>query len=1263
VGRGGVGETTVTDAAGRVARYRWTYDRLRHVARMLVSEGVACESCPPAPRRHRWDAHGRLAGVDGPQGTLHIARDAAGRPVTLRHAAPGSRAGTLLARLRWPDADALDWHRLEQPSVAPGRLHRITIARDASGRVVAVDERGWAPVPAARAGAAWAPLARRYTLGHRDPPDDEPDPDAARSLMLSGLAWVDGPEPGEADRIGIEQVGLDELRLTHPGGRLEVLRFTDRLLAEHRTPTGLHARMRHAVAAHQWLGGPTLLGAFVGHAQLDLDYAPFGELAGVVLHRFERRETITVTGEEPTAGAQMRALAFHRGRPSAIALADGAVLRRGFDDFGRVAWIDEPGAPRQWARHDASDRLVEHRLGDGHVLHHRRDTAGRLVETVRDGPAGREVLGRYRWEGTHLAEAANDTVSIRYGHDRLGRPEWVEHVFADAPGTPLRWRWHYDLAGRVAVEELPGGLVVRHEHAGREIVALEVEGLAAGPVRLDVAALHEPLALRDRDPVSPATTAAAAVDAATTVPAAPVHAGTRLLEAGGMRHLQDPHGRRAAKRAIDRSQAKQDRAWVHDDWRVRAERTHNGRLRHWLWAGARPVAMVEDGRLLRVVTDARGAPVRALEADGTQAWAASYDRDGEARVEIERLRIDLRLPGQVHDPETGLHHHHWRTYDPRAGRYLERDPLGLQPGWRGRADLRAYAGGDPVGRSDPWGLATLTWYALTTGADGRPLGRTQGFDRARWSFIVEDILPVPLAGAGHARPQPAGIDGLLFDPWGDFVGRADDPGAGRGNGLDAIAWSGATGRTITAAFAAHYGGLLGTMQRFVVEGFDDRRAGALATILAGSPSQRASCVRGVLESLPGFSTAPAERLARPALGDFPAARGPSEALAGPPANPGGPLRLLACEGGGGALPVDWRDALERDRVARYQAAAELQESPSASLGEDCAASRGCRSRARVAVNGRSYWASYGRTQFTVATFLAELVRLASPAAGAEAAALRAAIGFDAPVAIDGRPTTVGEAIGLARRRVDAAYRAFATLRAEFGRGLDAVRAGAAWDALPTARRAAFVADTGLGRDAFVDVLGFVATPADGRTEEEGRHAIAASAAATVAWSASATGGAAADALDWLVALFASRDAYDHVSRTFLRDNLRRVLAAPQLAGRFDNLEPAGTPAWDTRQQAIELDLARRVAVLHNAGRLELATRPELEAWLAANGGHWVAGYVAQFTRADTRGNWDALRCSASLAAGGALQLARLEAMPSGTAPPPRPGPSRRVLAQ
>jgi RHS repeat-associated protein len=62
--------------------------------------------------------------------------------------------------------------------------------------------------------------------------------------------------------------------------------------------------------------------------------------------------------------------------------------------------------------------------------------------------------------------------------------------------------------------------------------------------------------------------------------------------------------------------------------------------------------------------------------------------------------INFRFAGQYYDEETGLHYNYFRYYDPKTGRYLTPDPIGLAGG----TNLCTYAGNNPVNAIDPYGL-------------------------------------------------------------------------------------------------------------------------------------------------------------------------------------------------------------------------------------------------------------------------------------------------------------------------------------------------------------------------------------------------------------------------------------------------------------------------------------------------------------------------------------------------------------------------------
>ena len=113
-----------------------------------------------------------------------------------------------------------------------------------------------------------------------------------------------------------------------------------------------------------------------------------------------------------------------------------------------------------------------------------------------------------------------------------------------------------------------------------------------------------------------------------------------------------------------------------------------------------------QGELYYIHNDHLGTPQALTNEAATVVWQAHYSPFGKAVVnqdpdlDSNPVVLNLRFPGQYFDEESGLHYNYFRDYDPRTGRYVESDPIGLAGG----LNTYAYVGGNPISRIDPLGL-------------------------------------------------------------------------------------------------------------------------------------------------------------------------------------------------------------------------------------------------------------------------------------------------------------------------------------------------------------------------------------------------------------------------------------------------------------------------------------------------------------------------------------------------------------------------------
>jgi RHS repeat-associated protein len=118
----------------------------------------------------------------------------------------------------------------------------------------------------------------------------------------------------------------------------------------------------------------------------------------------------------------------------------------------------------------------------------------------------------------------------------------------------------------------------------------------------------------------------------------------------------------------------------------------------------------------RTITDTSGAVV--WQWDNSDPFGNNSPNENPTGQGA--FNFNLRFAGQYFDRETNTHYNYFRDYDPATGRYIESDPIGL----RGGINTYTYVGGNPLSRTDPFGLFEMygcwggsNWSGCSSGPD------------------------------------------------------------------------------------------------------------------------------------------------------------------------------------------------------------------------------------------------------------------------------------------------------------------------------------------------------------------------------------------------------------------------------------------------------------------------------------------------------------------------------------------------------------------
>jgi RHS repeat-associated protein len=192
-----------------------------------------------------------------------------------------------------------------------------------------------------------------------------------------------------------------------------------------------------------------------------------------------------------------------------------------------------------------------------------------------------------------------------------------------------------------------------------------------------------------------------------------------------------------------------------------------------------PVAIIKPSGVFYVHSDYRGTPRQIDDASGTAVWLwspTSFGGDLPSENPLNKAAgnfvYNLRFPGQYYDSETGLHYNYLRDYNPRIGRYVESDPIGL----RGGANLYVYVGNSPIDSIDLQGL--VIYYANHSVIPGIshsliviiPDDQAAYANDPRFQNFTPDGLRYATIGAG-----PDSMIGSLFGAGGDLIAAVNRP--------------------------------------------------------------------------------------------------------------------------------------------------------------------------------------------------------------------------------------------------------------------------------------------------------------------------------------------------------------------------------------------------------------------------------------------------------------------------------------------------------
>ncbi len=151
------------------------------------------------------------------------------------------------------------------------------------------------------------------------------------------------------------------------------------------------------------------------------------------------------------------------------------------------------------------------------------------------------------------------------------------------------------------------------------------------------------------------------------------------------------------------------RQWLYEDTlRIVAELDGSGTLLSRFVYGSRanvPDFMIRGGITYRIISDHLGSPRLIVDSlAGAVVQRMDYDEFGNVVVDTNQGFTPFGFAGGLFDGDTNLVRFGARDYDPRAGRWTAKDPIGF---FGSDSNLYGYVLNDPINAADPDGTVII----------------------------------------------------------------------------------------------------------------------------------------------------------------------------------------------------------------------------------------------------------------------------------------------------------------------------------------------------------------------------------------------------------------------------------------------------------------------------------------------------------------------------------------------------------------------------